>query len=1065
MHTDQADYETNTTSLQNSSQMINIAGNYITMASDNNYTGDSYRDLNKFGSAMSIRRFQSVHTGKIQAQFYSNHELPQIEFEELPIKYADLFAFAAERIEIYDNFLEDLGEYQIETVGIQEKAYEMEVERNHLSDEIDQCLRHNGYSPLKGHYDENAKQKRLKDMRELLNSIKDKINSGINEFEINFKKEKDRLAKKISFFGNEVDRQTKELNSKDVEFNKLQTLYDQAQEELQEIEDKTDVMVVDYTKKKEEVQSKNSILESITSDNNLKIFNLEIENRELKEMYDNFVLKTSSTKRDYEIRINAIMQEHDAIQTSYRENQEEYTELEKKNNLMKTDLFQTKKALSSKETKNHILNEELIQAQESNILDRAELQEHIEKQTQQVTALRINEYSSTPKIHSQKLISGQSLGDSTQYNFVSDFQNCGSDDYMTRDNTKASLRNIMDNYEQNNEQNLSTLKKNSIFKNKLNSNEVFSSRNLNVLSNMSKKRIHVPTEDRDTQTNLAVNKEEFSCQTEKVKTYEAMTLCIDQRAKRLIAQEEEHISMIEWNKVLKDNPDGDLKMFGYDDANGEKSDAMAYQLSELKKKYNQICSYSKNIKNEYRFLEKAFEDKMVYHIDIINQQNNIVMSEKIKLEKAKSIISPDKRKRGFFGLGGNGKKKNQQSPKKIDRTGIYKPDIKKKIKTVLGMDSVSPDKYKMPATSDLVDKEMKDFYKNKNVRWSERNIVIKEVSDMNIDQYCFEKEDKAYRSVEELDSNDSPSQSPQKHKNRKNVVQDNEMTNEWLNGSKSDQESYKPEELELLQKAKKLEGGAAPFSNIIQNYKKMTGELQKNNEILKKNLIQTKQETNLVKNEYDYKILNNIIMVNQLTSNLCEVQRNLRAFWNLCKSEIDKFSEKLTPSMRKIANYMENMAMGPSSIQIYHRRKQVNMNNFILPQKLDLTKNNHNHKHLLNSDETRNRRINLSPPNNKNDKYDRAYEMMRRASKEYEEVNFRNGETIDSENSNQTISPIKVDNNHRDIPKGDEKEGQESDRDIDYIKMEKKKAIHARAITLKNKKRNSYIGRNSDSCM
>lgn len=102
-----------------------------------NTTSQNYIDVGSMLSSTCQNNRKNI-TG-ITVKYQSHRSIPDLENENLPTKYANLFAFAAEQIDIYDDFVEEFAEYLVETVAIQENCYDLELQRNYLIDEIDEC--------------------------------------------------------------------------------------------------------------------------------------------------------------------------------------------------------------------------------------------------------------------------------------------------------------------------------------------------------------------------------------------------------------------------------------------------------------------------------------------------------------------------------------------------------------------------------------------------------------------------------------------------------------------------------------------------------------------------------------------------------------------------------------------------------------------------------------------------------------------------------------------------------------------------------------------------------------
>ena len=93
------------------------------------------------------------------------------EQSAFPVKYPDLFSFAAERIEYYDELVEDIGEFLVEAVNLQEMYYGAVDDKRENNIELDEILVRFGFDIQKGANDIGSNSKRIRYTRELFQTI------------------------------------------------------------------------------------------------------------------------------------------------------------------------------------------------------------------------------------------------------------------------------------------------------------------------------------------------------------------------------------------------------------------------------------------------------------------------------------------------------------------------------------------------------------------------------------------------------------------------------------------------------------------------------------------------------------------------------------------------------------------------------------------------------------------------------------------------------------------------------------------------------------------------------
>ena len=279
-----------------------------------------------------------------------------------------------------------------------------------------------------------------------------------------------------------------------------------------------------------------------------------------------------------------------------------------------------------------------------------------------------------------------------------------------------------------------------------------------------------------TQTDEFVNSlgdgKDFEMQTEKVKRFCAQTQCEDARAKRLIQEENKALSIKDWARIITDHPDRDLNLDCKNEGErlvNEYSSSDPQETPEisdkLKQKYNILCKYSRELKDEYDKLHEEYRERVLYYIDIINQLNDKIMKdakEKKQLRKSKdrssSPVSPDdnpfyipdentekgsktsKSDRSKSRKSDSHKKEEPLMPvfgikkdvKPLNKNEVYKPMEKQKLKKVLGHRSVIPDMYEQPKTEDIANQQINKYEDKRQTRLNEKSLVMQEMLDISV---------------------------------------------------------------------------------------------------------------------------------------------------------------------------------------------------------------------------------------------------------------------------------------------------------------------------------------------
>lgn len=273
---------------------------------------------------------------------------------------------------------------------------------------------------------------------------------------------------------------------------------------------------------------------------------------------------------------------------------------------------------------------------------------------------------------------------------------------------------------------------------------------LTILNNQLK-------DDQNNNVKKPKNMQDFQNQTERIKRFCAQTQCTDTRAKRLIEDEEKAISKKDWTKLIRDHPDQDLNLVCL---NGEDLLAESFESSnddhtgptfeKMKRKYNTLCQYSRELKDEYDNLHEEYKERVLYYIDIINQLNHKIMNdakEKKQLRRSRDKLNTSENP--FFFDPEEPDTSKSQSPKNNNvpvfgvkkeektttaKSEIYKPLQKQKVKKVLGHRSVLPDLYEQPSTDEVVTKEITNFEDKRRKRLNEKSVVMQEMLDISIIQ-------------------------------------------------------------------------------------------------------------------------------------------------------------------------------------------------------------------------------------------------------------------------------------------------------------------------------------------
>ena len=210
----------------------------------------------------------------------------------MAVKYSDLFDFAAEKIDPYDEFLQDLGSYLIETVNIQDLANKLLFERAELCENLDPLLAHYGYELRQGTFDHRTKMKRVKFTGGLMQTLEDKFRSA----NVSKKSELEQVTQgflgEIESCKEELSKLTHNLHLKDTEISELQGNYSTLSTFMQKMDEGTSTFISNMNQtnqqsdqKLEELTSLKSYYESQIK--TLKSNQIELQNRLQKLQIDN----------------------------------------------------------------------------------------------------------------------------------------------------------------------------------------------------------------------------------------------------------------------------------------------------------------------------------------------------------------------------------------------------------------------------------------------------------------------------------------------------------------------------------------------------------------------------------------------------------------------------------------------------------------------------------------------------------------------------------------------------------------------------------------------------------
>jgi hypothetical protein len=196
-----------------------------------------------------------------QSSINSHQEYSDTNNEPLAVKYSDLFDFAAEKIDSYDEFLQDLGSYLIETVNIQDLANKLLFERAELCENLDPLLAQYGYDLRSGAFDHRTKTRRVKFTGGLFQTLEDKLESA----NISKKSELERVTQgflhEIESYKEELSKLTQRLTLKDVEIRELQGNYETLDSFMQKMDEGTSTFISNMNHSNQQSETK---LEELT---------------------------------------------------------------------------------------------------------------------------------------------------------------------------------------------------------------------------------------------------------------------------------------------------------------------------------------------------------------------------------------------------------------------------------------------------------------------------------------------------------------------------------------------------------------------------------------------------------------------------------------------------------------------------------------------------------------------------------------------------------------------------------------------------------------------------------
>lgn len=344
---------------------------------------------------------------------------------QLPVRFANLFNYAAERIEIYDGFKEELGEYQVETVNMQEELFINVSEREELTNEVDEFLNRNGYKVDEGAdpFDEEISRQRLNDVRELFTNIEDKIEESIMNSMSQFKKDKESLDRKVQRAQNQVGKLTTELESKENELDDRKMELEDLHEMLRKFDDDASNLADNLNKHKlEKIETKGKY-DMLSQKYERDVKDLSLENKDQKVKLHDLNSQISKLRRDYETKQLIMENEKENIEKEFVDGEIKLTELEQTNAFLRNEKIKSKQLLGGEELRNKILAQEFKQLEENHKKEKLNLQENYESLVQQITKMRMEEHDHLASGKIKKVLDSQDVSEVFDHNLGNAFDN------------------------------------------------------------------------------------------------------------------------------------------------------------------------------------------------------------------------------------------------------------------------------------------------------------------------------------------------------------------------------------------------------------------------------------------------------------------------------------------------------------------------------------------------------------------------------------------------------------------------------------------------------------------
>lgn len=367
---------------------------------------NSYSSINN-PSQVSIKR-RSYYTKSVR-----DTDVGYNDGDEQPIKYSNLFSFAAEKVDMYDDFLDDLGEFCVEAVGMQENMQVVANERKELSDEIDTCLAMNGVPCKKGNYEPEDQVYRIKNLRETFLKIEDRIEEGIMARQMSLQKNKEKLQKKVQHNANELHRADNYIQARDSEITFLKSELESkiceltdAKLELEEMRDgfkiadkETSDLAENQKDEKTKRANENRRLSSTTDLLKNNVDNQSEENTNLKKKLELLTNSMTQLKHNFFVKKEILDNDNKLQNDQLNEIRDINLQLEKESNVLKSDLLKKTKLLQDEEDKYTTLCDDLVMLQEIHNSDKIRWQQQFEKLNQENAENRIsnNRIMANPK--------------------------------------------------------------------------------------------------------------------------------------------------------------------------------------------------------------------------------------------------------------------------------------------------------------------------------------------------------------------------------------------------------------------------------------------------------------------------------------------------------------------------------------------------------------------------------------------------------------------------------------------------------------------------------------------